>query len=102
MIDPFKFADREELLAVVLNRGITWRDFKMESDRYSSTFYYPGPSAIAILDRAGADADQLVVRYQEGGASLMDAYRSFATSMRTSLASLEGSKKFETFVYTPA
>jgi hypothetical protein len=64
MIDPFKFADREGLLAVVLNRGITWRDFKMDSDRYNSTFYYPAPTAISILDQAGVDADQMVVRYQ--------------------------------------
>ena len=33
LIDPFKFADREFLLIVVLNGGISWRDFKLEHDR---------------------------------------------------------------------
>ena len=101
MIDPFKFADREELLAVVLNRNITWRDFKMESDRYSSTFYYPVPSAITILNRAGTDADQLVVRYEGIDSSLTDAYKRFATSMLGAIETKEGPGTFESFVYAP-
>ena len=99
MIDPFKFADREELLAVVLNRDITWRDFKLDSDRHNSTFYYPASTGIATLDQVGADADQIVVRYGATESSLTEAYRRFASSF---LSALESSKvKFEPFVYTP-
>jgi len=101
MIDPFKFADREELLAVVLDRGITWRDFKMESDRYNSTFYYPGPTAIDVLNQAGADSDQLVVRYQGIDSSLTDAYRKFATSLFAAISPNEKQAKLEPFVYSP-
>jgi CRISPR/Cas system-associated endonuclease Cas1 len=100
MIDPFKFADREELLAVVLNRGITWKDFRMESDRRNSTFYCPGSSAINVLDRIGVDADQIVVRYQGIESSLIEAYRRYASSLLRALAS-RGEREFEPFVYAP-
>jgi hypothetical protein len=98
MIDPFKFADREGLLAVALNRGITWRDFKMGADRRSSTFYYPASSARSILDQIGIDADQLIVRYQGIETNLTDAYKQFATSL---LGELQEGREFEPFVYVP-
>jgi predicted RNA-binding Zn-ribbon protein involved in translation (DUF1610 family) len=99
MIDPFKFGDREKLLAVVLNRGITWRDFMMESDRYNSTFYYPASNTILVLEQVGADADQIIVQLQGIESSLTNAYRQFATSLLAALESTKG--EFEPFVYTP-
>lgn len=101
MIDPFKFADREELLLVVLDGGLTWRDFKMESDRHGSTFYYPAPRARTILDGVGADADQLMVRYQEIDSSLTEAYKRFASSLIRALEAKSESRKPEPFVYAP-
>ncbi|HEV2225336.1 MAG TPA: hypothetical protein VGR56_00865, partial [Nitrososphaerales archaeon] len=53
MIDPFKFADREELLLVLLDRGLTWKDFRIETDRRGSNFYYPRDSAVSKLGQAG-------------------------------------------------
>ncbi|MDV3292954.1 MAG: hypothetical protein LYZ70_01630 [Nitrososphaerales archaeon] len=79
MIDPFKFADREELLVVALNGGISWMDFRLERDRRGSTFYYPSEKGRVILDQAGADADALVVRYQNREMRLKEAFREFAT-----------------------
>lgn len=98
MIDPFKFADRESLLAVVLNRGITWRDFKRESDRRNSTFYYPSQNAVTILERVGVDADHSAVRYQGINSSLNDAYKRFASSLLDAL-SRSTTEGFEPFVY---
>lgn len=81
MIDPFKFADREELLLVVLNRGLTWRDFKIEADRRGSNFYYPANAATAKLDQAGKDADGLLVSYRGRNIHLAEAYREFASRL---------------------
>lgn len=87
MIDPFKFADREILLAVVLNGGISWRDFRLETDRRGSTFYFPNENGTRILERAGKDADNLVATYQGRDMSLREAFRVFATLL---LRKLEG------------
>ena len=87
MIDPFKFADREELLLVVLNQGLTWRDFRMETDRRGSNFYYPMSSAQAKLNQAGLDADNLVLKYHDLDMRLIEAYREFASFLRTILVS---------------
>lgn len=94
MINPFKFADREELLLVVLNRGLTWKDFKIEVDRRGSNFYYPADVAIARLDQAGKDADNLLVSYRGRSVHLTEAYDEFASrllqvlTMRESVLSL--------------
>ncbi len=89
MIDPFKFADREILLAVILNGGLSWRDFKLETDRRGLTFYYPTGDAKAKLDRAGVDADNSVVRYQGSEIQLNEAYRQFAASLFQELNGLD-------------
>ncbi|MDV3278260.1 MAG: CRISPR-associated endonuclease Cas1 [Nitrososphaerales archaeon] len=81
MIDPFKFADREVLLTVILNGGITWRDFRLEKDRRGSTFYYPADSGRTVLDRAGRDADETLVVYANRLLTLVEAYRESATSL---------------------
>ncbi len=79
LIDPFKFADREFLLIVVLNGGISWRDFKLEHDRRGSTFYYPSQDGKRFLDRVGHDADESVVVYRGDRRSLLGAYKESAT-----------------------
>src|SRR3989449_1624486 len=89
MIDPFKFADREILLAVILNGGLSWRDFKLETDRRGLTFYYPTGDAKAKLDQAGVDADNSVVRYKGNEMHHSEAYRQFAASLLHELNSLE-------------
>jgi hypothetical protein len=81
MIDPFKFTDREELLLVFLDRGLTWKDFRIKTDRRGSNFYYPMSSAQAKLDQVGIDADNMVVRYQDGDTRLSGAYRRFADNV---------------------
>lgn len=81
MIDPFKFADREELLLVVLDQGLTWRDFRVEMDRRGSNLYYPVDSGRSKLDQIGAAADRLTVRYQDRDMQLREAYRRFAESV---------------------
>lgn len=87
MIDPFKFADREELLLVVLDQGLTWRDFRIEADRRGSNFYYPTTKAIAKLEQVGAAADDIVVRYEDRDVRLSEAYKQFADGI---LQILEG------------
>jgi hypothetical protein len=95
MIDPFKFADREELLLVVLNRGLTWRDFRIEVDRRGSNFYYPRAEAEPKLDQAGMAADALVVKYLGVSVGLAEAYRQFATNL---LSVIEGSENTVPFL----
>jgi len=87
MIDPFKFADREELLLVTLDQGLTWKDFKIETDRRGSNFYYPLDIGRAKLDQIGMAADKLVVKYQERDMSLSESYERFAQNV---LQTLEG------------
>ena len=101
MIDPFKFADREELLLVALNQGLTWNDFRIETDRRGSNFYYPTNTAEDKLNHAGADADGLVVRYQGIDVNLIDAYRVFATSLLHTLEKHDTRENLEPFVYAP-
>ena len=101
MIDPFKFADREELLLVLLNRGLTWRDFEIETDRRGSTFYYPNTHGEAKLKQAGQDADDLVVNYQGIDSSLVEAYRRFAASLLATLDTRGTTKQFTPFEFAP-
>jgi len=89
MIDPFKFADREILLAVILDSGLSWRDFKLETDRRGLTFYYPTGAAKAKLDQAGVDADNSIMRYQGSEMRLSEAYKQFAASLFQELNSLD-------------
>lgn len=89
MIDPFKFADREELLLVVLNRGLTWRDFEIVADRRNCNFYYPRDPAVSKLDEVGVSADNLTVEYCGWSMSLGDAYRKFSESVLEALSSAE-------------
>ena len=102
MVDPFKFADREELLMVVLGGGLTWKDFGVMVDRRSVSFYYPLPSAVAKLNQAGSDADGLVVQYQGVSQSLSDAYRAFAASVLQAIMAYGEGPMFDSFVYAPA
>jgi hypothetical protein len=102
MIDPFKFADREELLLVVLDQGLTWDDFRIETDRRGSNFYYPTSIAEDKLNQAGADADNLVVRYQGIDMSLIDAYRTFASSLLHTLDTQDTRENPKLFIYAPA
>jgi CRISPR/Cas system-associated endonuclease Cas1 len=90
MIDPFKFADREELLLVVLNRGLTWRDFKIQSDRRGSNFYYPRESALSKLNEIGTSADNLVTEYRGRSSTMQQAYRAFAEQILEALTMPEG------------
>jgi len=81
MIDPFKFADREELLLVFLDQGLTWRDFRIETDRRGSNFYYPMATATGKLDQIGMAADNLVAKYQGTTMQLGEAYGLFAENL---------------------
>lgn len=81
MIDPFKFADREELLVVALNGGISWMDFRLERDRRGSTFYYPDDRGKVVLNQAGVDADKQTVWYQNRRTNLTEAFKEFASSL---------------------
>lgn len=102
MIDPFKFADREELLLVLLNYGITKDDFRVERDRRGMSFYHPVPGAVPKLDQAGAAADGLVVNYLGREMRLSEAYRLFAEGL---LRDIESGKnavdQFSLFVFNP-
>jgi len=98
MIDSFKFADREELLVVALNGKISWTDFMLERDRRGSTFYYPSPSAVSILNQAGSDADEMETSFGGRKVKLQEAYRQFATSLLSSIGTGEGDK-LEAFVF---
>lgn len=103
MIDPFKFADREELLVVALNGGISWTDFRLERDRRGSTYYYPGASATAKLNRAGFDADNKLVSYQNRDLSLSEAFKQYASSLHSLLESVsQNDTGFEPFVFAPS
>jgi hypothetical protein len=99
MIDPFKFADREELLVVTLNGGISWTDFRLERDRRGSTFYYPAQSAESILNQAGSDADEIEASFGGRETKLSEAYRQFATGMLSSLGTGK-SDELEVFVFS--
>jgi CRISPR/Cas system-associated endonuclease Cas1 len=97
MIDPFKFADREALLLVLLDQGLTWKDFRIEIDRRGSNFYYPMADAAPKLDQAGVAADDQVVRYQETEMHLTEAYKEFAENL---LHRIEGGERAMN-VFTP-
>jgi len=99
MIDPFKFADREELLRVVLNRGLTWRDFRIESDRWGSNFYYPAASGKAVLDQIGDYTDQTNVWYGGREMTLEEAYTSFSRSLLEAIGSEGKREHFQPFVF---
>ncbi|HEV2137680.1 MAG TPA: hypothetical protein VGR53_02445 [Nitrososphaerales archaeon] len=102
MIDPFKFADREELMLVVLDEGLTWRDFKIETDRRGSNFYYPLASAQTKLNLVGADADNMVLRYHGRDMGLVEAYREFASYLSEALISNRfGTSERDAFVFEP-
>jgi CRISPR/Cas system-associated endonuclease Cas1 len=81
MIDPFKFADREVLFAVVMNGGMSWRDFVLEQDRRGTTFYYPGENGERILNQIGRDADETTVIYGDRQMNLSESYREYAGSL---------------------
>jgi len=101
MIDPFKFADREELLVVALDGGISWTDFRLEKDRRGSTFYYPASSAKAKLDLAGVDADNLVVPYKNRQMHISEAFKEFASNLLQALEDgSQGLTEFEPFMFT--
>ncbi len=87
MIDPFKFADREELLLVFLDQGLTWKDFRIETDRRGSSFYYPMTTATTKLNQAGIDADNLVLKYHDQDMRLIEAYKEFASRLSEVLLS---------------
>ncbi len=99
MIDPFKFADREELLRVVLNRGLTWRDFRIESDRRGSNFYYPAPSGIAVLNQIGDHTDKTIVWYGGRKLGLEEAYASVSKGLFKAIDSAGGLAHFQPFVF---
>jgi CRISPR/Cas system-associated endonuclease Cas1 len=81
MIDPFKLADREELMLVFFDQGLTWKDFRIETDRRGSNFYYPMADVLAKLDHAGTAADSLVIKYQDRDIQLGEAYKLFAENL---------------------
>lgn len=87
MVDPFKFADREELLLLAVDQGLLWKDFRIETDGRGSSFYYPGPSAVSKLDQAGTDADNLIVEFLGRRLRLIEAYRLFAEGLLEALIS---------------
>ncbi|HEV2225306.1 MAG TPA: hypothetical protein VGR56_00715 [Nitrososphaerales archaeon] len=99
MIDPFKFADREELLVVFLNQGLTWKDFKIETDRRGSNFYYPMATAAGKLDQVGLAADSLIVRYQAREMELNEAYKRFAESLLEKISGNNTKSLFDQFEY---
>jgi CRISPR/Cas system-associated endonuclease Cas1 len=100
MIDPFKFADREQLLLVILSGGMSWTDFRLETDRSGSTFYYPNARGTAILDRVSVDADNIIVSYLDRSMRISEAVREFASNMLQALtAGFKEPNKFSPFVY---
>jgi hypothetical protein len=98
MIDPFKFADREELLLVFLDQGLTWKDFRIETDRRGSNFYYPMAAATAKMDQVGGAADNLVVKYLSIDLRLSEAYRLFAENLLQALEDI-GTTQFKPFTF---
>jgi CRISPR/Cas system-associated endonuclease Cas1 len=99
IIDPFKFADREELLVVTLNGGISWIDFRIERDRRGSSFYYPTDAAEVVLSRAGEDADRLRVKYLGRESSVIDAYKLYARDTLELLDSQQLNNNFGPFAF---
>jgi len=73
-------------------------DFRIESDRWGSNFYYPAATGAAILNRIGYDADEFLVSYENRDMSLTEAQRAFANSL---LRMLRGgaSARFEPFTF---
>jgi CRISPR/Cas system-associated endonuclease Cas1 len=100
MIDPFKFADREELLLTILGGGLTWRDFVIEMDRRGSSFYYPTSRGQVVLDSVGEGADNLTVTYQSRQMRLSEAFKEFASNVLQALdAGSQSSAAFEPFIF---
>jgi hypothetical protein len=102
MMDPFKFADGEVLLAVVLNGGLSWRNFRLEQDRRGSTFYYPDQSGREVLDVVGQDADETVVVHRGVQMRLAEAYERTAAETLEVLSETLPPNGFTPFVYTTA
>lgn len=98
LIDPFKFADREELLLVALDRGLTWENFGIETDRRGSTFYYPMSSSLRKLNEIGESADNLVVEYEGRAMRLIAAYRLHAERMLERLGAQRVSEASDVFI----
>jgi hypothetical protein len=97
LIDPFKFADREELLKAVLDYRLNWRDFYTSIDRRGVRFYYPKPEAINVLEAVGEEADRMQVSYGGATVTLIEAYRSVVNELIQSLQVDVSS--FEPFIY---
>ena len=98
LIDPFKFADREKLLGVILDVSLNWRDFYGATDRHGARFYYPKSEAVGVLEKVGETADKMSMNYEGVGLTLLEAYRSMATSLIQNL-SAGTPKSFTPFVY---
>src|SRR5208282_2492560 len=86
LIDPLKFADRENLLKAVLDYKVNWRDFHLGTDRQGLTFYYPKSEIIATLEVLSDEADAIAVRYDGRELPLMEAYKRSVTSLVGSLS----------------
>jgi hypothetical protein len=66
---------------------LTGKDFRIETDRRGSNFYYPMASAAAKLNQVGTDADNLVLRYHDREMRLVEAYKEFALQLSGALMS---------------
>jgi hypothetical protein len=85
LIDPFKFADREKLLGVILDVSLNWRDFYGATDRHGARFYYPKPEALGVLEKAGEAADGMLVSYGGTQVALLEAYRNTVSTLMQDL-----------------
>jgi len=98
LIDPFKFADREKLLAAILDVSVNWRDFYSATDRHGTLFYYPKPEAVGVLEAVGEAADKMPVSYGGAQLALLEAYRNTVSALIEKLQA--GTRpSFTPFVY---
>jgi len=81
LIDPFKFADREKLLGVILDVSLNWRDFYSATDRHGARFYYPKPEAVGVMEKVGEAADGMLVSYDGVQMALAEAYRNTVSAL---------------------
>ncbi len=74
-------------------------DFRIESDRWGSNFYYPAASGKAVLDQIGDYTDQTIVWYGGREMTLEEAYTSFSKSLLEAIGSARELEHFQPFVF---
>ncbi len=78
---------------------MTWRDFRIESDRRGSNFYYPALSGMAVLNQIGDRTDQTIVWYGGRELRLEEAYASVSKGLFKAIDSAGALEHFQPFVF---